>query len=117
MLVRLEFDENFNGIIVRQLLRKYPNLDLMRVQDSNVYGLADDIVLEWAAAEGRILLTHDLSTMPYYAYLRINSGISMPGLFAISETAPFNQVVDDLILIIEGSEPDEWKDLVEYLPL
>ncbi len=62
------------------------------------------------------MLTHDLSTMPYYAYERITKGLAMPGLFAIPEDAPFSQVINDLVLIIDGSEQQEWKDLVEYLP-
>ncbi len=115
-MLRLASDENFNGIIVRQLLRKYPNLDIVRVQDTNAYALPDDEVLKWAAMEGRILLSHDISTMPGFAYERIKKGEIMPGLFAIPEDASITLVVADLFLVIEGSVQGEWKDRVEFLP-
>lgn len=41
------------------MLRRQPDLDIRRKQDS-VIGRADDRqVLAWAASEGRVLLTHD----------------------------------------------------------
>lgn len=60
-------DENFDGDIVRGLFRREPNLDLMRVQDVGLRELDDPIVLDWAATNDRIVLTHDRSTMPDFA--------------------------------------------------
>ena len=116
-MFRFAADENFNGRIVRRLLRRIPHLDIVRVQDTEMLGRPDPQVLEWTATQDRILLTHDLKTMPDYAYDRINNDKLMPGLFAIPRNASFDQIVNDLVLIIEGSKPEEWKDRVEYLPL
>jgi hypothetical protein len=44
-------DENFNNDIVRGLLRKKPELDIVRVQDVGLRGAEDPVVLEWAANE------------------------------------------------------------------
>jgi predicted nuclease of predicted toxin-antitoxin system len=52
-------DENFDNTIVRGLFRRHPKLDIVRVQDVGLSGKDDPTVLEWAAQEGRILLTHD----------------------------------------------------------
>jgi predicted nuclease of predicted toxin-antitoxin system len=52
-------DENFDNSIVRGLMRRQPDIDIIRVQDVGLSGEDDPIVLEWAAQEGRILLTHD----------------------------------------------------------
>jgi predicted nuclease of predicted toxin-antitoxin system len=52
-------DENFDNSIVRGLMRRQPDIDIIRVQDVGLSGEDDPIVLEWAAKEGRILLTHD----------------------------------------------------------
>ena len=60
-------DENFNNRILRGLLRQMPSIDLVRVQDLTIAGEDDETVLEWAASEGLILLTHDRRTVPYYA--------------------------------------------------
>lgn len=51
-MIRLLADENFNGRILRGLRRENPDVDLLRVQDSAVYGASDPDVLEWAAKEG-----------------------------------------------------------------
>jgi len=62
---RLAADENFNQDIIRGLLRRKPDLDLVRVQDAGLSGASDPAVLEWAAAEDRLLLTHDLTTITH----------------------------------------------------
>jgi hypothetical protein len=35
-MLRLAADENFNGDIVRGLLRRKPDLDIVRVQDADI---------------------------------------------------------------------------------
>jgi hypothetical protein len=46
MTVRLLADENFNGAIVRGLLRRNPEVDVVRVQDVGLTGSDDPTVLE-----------------------------------------------------------------------
>ena len=67
-MLRLAADENFNSDIVRGLLRRKPGLDIVRIQDVGLSGADDPTVLEWAAREGRVLLTHDVTTITRYAY-------------------------------------------------
>ena len=59
-MLHLVSDENFNGDIVRGLLLRHPTLDLHRVQDVGLEE-ADDppTILAWAAANNRIVVTHD----------------------------------------------------------
>ena len=63
-MFRLLADENFRGNIIRGLIRRIPTLDVTRVQDEGLSGADDPSVLEWAADNDRIVLTHDLETMP-----------------------------------------------------
>ena len=51
-MLRLAADENFNGDIVRGLLRRNPTLDIVRVQDVGLSGADDPSVLQWAAKMG-----------------------------------------------------------------
>ncbi len=46
-MLRLAADENFNNNIVRGLLRRRPDLDIVRIQDVGLYGAEDPKVLEW----------------------------------------------------------------------
>ena len=64
-------DENFNNNIVRGLLRRKPELDIVRVQDVGLSGADDSAILEWEAHEGRVLLTHDVSTIFLARLVRI----------------------------------------------
>ncbi len=62
-MIKFLLDENFNGKIARGLRTRQPDVDMIRVQDTALYGADDPVILDWAAQEGRILLTHDLATM------------------------------------------------------
>jgi len=116
-MLRLAADENFNNDIVRGLIRRQPALDIVRVQDVGLSGAGDPDVLAWAAAEGRVLLTHDVSTMTRYAYERVEAGKALPGVFEVGRTAPLGRVIDDILLLAERSLEGEWEGQVRYLPL
>ncbi|MFQ4145353.1 DUF5615 family PIN-like protein [Chlorogloeopsis sp. ULAP02] len=79
-MLSLLSDENFNGDIVRGLLLRQPNLDLLRVQDIGLREVDDPAILAWAASNKRILLTHDRATMTDFAYERLVRGEPMAGL-------------------------------------
>jgi hypothetical protein len=116
-MLLLVADENFNNDIVRGLLRKKPDLDIVRVQDVGLRGAEDPVILEWAANEGRLVLTHDAATMAYYAYERVKRGLSMPGVIEVVDDLPLGQVIEDLLLLAEYSNKGEWESQVIYLPL
>ena len=110
-------DENFDNDIIRGLLRRRPGLDIQRVQDVGLSGASDPAVLQWAAQEQRILLTHDVSTVTHYAYQRIEAGLSMPGVIKVSPALPVGQVIEDILLLAELSLEGEWEGRIIYLPL
>ena len=113
----LAADENFNNDIVRGLLRRRPDLNLVRAQEAGLSGADDPTVLEWAAGENRLLFTHDVTTMTKHAYDRVRAGKRMPGLFEVSREVSVGNAIDDILLIAEGSLEGEWEGQVQYLPL
>lgn len=116
-MLRLLADENLDNRIVHGILRARPFLDIVRVQDVGLYGADDPTVLEWAAAEGRILITHDVKTITRFAYERVAAGQPMPGVFEISKFLPLSKAIEDLLLLAECSREGEWEGQVRYLPL
>jgi predicted nuclease of predicted toxin-antitoxin system len=72
-MLRFAADENFNYNIVRGLLRRKSDLDIIPIQDVGLSGKDDATVLEWAAQENRILLTHDVTTITKWLF-RHSSG-------------------------------------------
>jgi Domain of unknown function (DUF5615) len=110
-------DENFNDDIVRAVQRAKHKLDLIRAQDAGLSGVSDDWLLNCAAGQGRFILTHDVTTLTAAAYDRVRKGLAMPGVFAVSPSTPIRRVVEDILLLSEGSRPGEWEGQVRYLPL
>jgi hypothetical protein len=116
-VLRLAADENFNRDIVRGLLRRKPDFDIVRVQDAGLAGADDPTVLEWAAVQGRVVITHDVSTLTKHAYDRVAAGRPMPGIFEVAAGASVGSAIDDLVLLAECSYEGEWEGQVRYLPL
>jgi hypothetical protein len=116
-MIRFLADENFNNDIVRGILRRKPDLDIVRIQDLGLSGIDDVDVLACAAEEQRIVLTHDVATLLALANQRVLAAEPMPGVIAVAQSVPAGAVVDDLLLISECSDASEWQDQVCYLPL
>jgi hypothetical protein len=116
-MLRFAADENFNNDIVRGLLRRRPETDIVRIQDAGLSGAEDPTVLAWCADQGRVVLTHDVSTITHFAYERVQAGQRMPGVFEVSRDLPLGGVIDELLLLVECSLEGEWDGQVRYLPL
>lgn len=116
-MLRLLADENFDNAIVRGVLRRNPDVDLLRAQDVGLTGVEDTEVLAWAAHHGRVLLSHDVATITKHAYERLEAGLSMPGVFEVSQSVPVGVVIEDVLLIAEASAQGEWEGQVRYMPL
>ncbi len=96
-------DEDFDNDILRALLQRLPDLDVIRAQDVGLTRTADPAILEWAATQGRILLTHDVTTMKRYAFDRVANGLPMPGVFVVSQIKPLGLIIEHLVLLAECS--------------
>jgi uncharacterized protein DUF5615 len=117
-MLRLLADENFNRDLVRGLLRRRSDMDIVRVQDVGLSGTSDPEVLDWAAREHRITLTHDVTTMTDFAAARLKRRQLLAGVFLVHQRrALLSAVIDDLLLLDDCSETVEWNNQVIYLPL
>jgi predicted nuclease of predicted toxin-antitoxin system len=116
-VIKILTDENFDGDILRGLLRRLPALDVVRVQDVGLEATPDPDILAWAADQSRVLLTHDRDTVPGFANDRVRAGHPMPGVFLVSNTMPKGQAVEELLLAIACFTLEECKDLVRFFPL
>lgn len=116
-MLRFAADENFNIHIVNGVLRRLPTADIVRAQDAGLEGADDSAVLEWAALEGRVLLTHDVNTITTFAYERVIQGLPMPGVFEVSLKVSITSAIEDILLLVECSVEGEWERQVNYLPL
>jgi hypothetical protein len=116
-MLRLVSDEDAHGSVIRGLWRRAPVLDLVRVQDVGLAHTPDPDILEWAATEGRIVLTGDVNTMVGFAWDRVEAGRPMPGVLALLEDGSIGQAIEDILLVVEIYTADEMKDQVLFIPL
>jgi hypothetical protein len=116
-MLSLVADENFNGTILRGLIRLKAELDIVRVQDVGLSSTDDPVILEWAAKLERVLLTHDVSTITKYAYERVRTGKNMPGEIEISRKVPLGMAIDEILFLAEVCQQRELEGQIIYLPL
>jgi predicted nuclease of predicted toxin-antitoxin system len=116
-MIRFVADENFNNHVVRGLRLGNSKIDIVRIQDIGLSSADDSIILEWAAKEKRVLLTHDVETIPEFAYERVRAGLKIPAIFIVAQDIPIGHVIEDLLLVAECSEENEWEGQIHYFPL
>lgn len=115
--MRFAADENFDGRILNGLLARLPELDIVRVQDTEMYKSPDEKLLTWLAENERILITHDVRTMPRYVYSRVRAGQSVPGVIEVHKNAPIGLAIEELEIVITAGTPEDFKNQVLYIPL
>jgi hypothetical protein len=116
MRVRFQTDADVHQMIVTALVRREPGVDFHTAISAELSGLPDLRVLERAAHAGRVLVSHDQSTMPAHFATFIQRQPSAR-LLLVPQHVPYTSVVDDLLLIWVASEAEEWINRLAYLPL
>jgi predicted nuclease of predicted toxin-antitoxin system len=115
--MRFAADENFNGKILDSLKRRLPEIEIVRVQDTELYQSSDSEILAWAAQQERILLTHDVQTLVDDAYARVRAGLPMPGVIHVSATISIGDAVDELEVLIGAGTSEDFDSQVKHVPL
>lgn len=110
-------DHDLRERIVLAVRRREPAVEFVRARDLGLDRRPDPVVLAAAAAQGLLVVSHDVNTMTDHAYARLAAGEPMAGLFLVRQTAPLGPVVESLLLIWSASEAEEWDGRVEFLPL
>jgi len=116
-MLPLAADEDVHGALVRGLRRREPNVDLVSVREAGLGGSTDPAVLEWAATQGRVLITQDENTLIGYAWDRVRAKQPMPGVIVRGKGVTIRQAIDDLLLIAQCGIAEDFKDQVRFLPL
>lgn len=115
-MLRLLIDQDLDHDILRGLIRRIPHVDVVTAFEIGMGEAADPELLTWAARAGRIIVTHDRTTMPTHAADLMGEGENIAGLFVVPRRIPLHQVIEDLELMITCSENDEWVNVIRYLP-
>lgn len=116
-MVRLFIDHDVTEIITQGILDHFDGVDLIRAKDVGLAEVADDKLLNWAAENGRVIVSSDTKTMIDAANDRLRVGLPMLGLIVVRQSVAFRVAIEDLAAVSLCSEPHEWLGRVEFLPL
>lgn len=115
-MIRFQADADIDYDIVLAVRRRERAVDFASAADSGVAGLGDPEVLEIAAQQDRILITHDRRTMPRHFRDRLDAGKESPGVFIVSQFEPIGPVTEVLMMVWAASDPAEWRNQIRHLP-
>jgi hypothetical protein len=110
-------DNDFKDAIIRGVRRRESAVEFVPLRDLGFQSRSDADILEFAAENGWIVVSHDVNTMTAEAFARVAAGQTMNGLLVAHQRNPIGPVIDDLLLIWQASEAEEWLGQVRYLPL
>ena len=116
MRVRFLADANFNQRIVAGLLLREPQIDVGLPQHLIPAGTKDRKVLELGATLRRVVVTHDVRTMPTHFHSFV-SNQQCAGLILVPTTIAIGDAIEDLLLVWQVSDAEEWINQMRRLPL
>ena len=116
MKIRFLADANFNQKIVAGLLLREPRIDFELPQNVIPEEMEDTQVLELGAARGRIIVTHDVRTMPNH-FSDFVADQPCGRMILVPKKMPIGAAIEDLLLIWHVSEAEEWINQMRRLPL
>jgi Domain of unknown function (DUF5615) len=113
-------DVTFNARIVVGLRRIAPTVDLITAQSAGFQITPDPELLAEARQLNRILLTHDINTMPNH-FATFLAGLAeseySPGVMLVAQELAIGVAIQELYEVWSCSDHEEWRDLFTYLPL
>jgi hypothetical protein len=115
--VRFLADADLNRAIVSGVLRREPSVDFLTAQAAGLRRMNDPEVLMLAAELRRVLVSHDVGTMPAHFRAFRRSGKQSSGVFLIPQNLDIGTAIDELLIIWLASEGSEWENRLEWLPL
>ena len=116
-MLRYLADEDFDNRILRAFRRNESGIDWVRVQDVGLSGCEDELVLQFAAENQRVVLTRDVSTMPAAANRRVERAEPMTGVIVVPHRMAIGQAINELNFLAKASAANKWEGQVIYLPL
>lgn len=113
-------DEGFNRRVTAGLRRAYPQMDILTLQEAGLLQVSDVRLLEESLRLDRILLSHDIRTMPGHFYnllSQLPSGEYLPGVLLVAQEAPIAQAMGWIAEVWRASRHVEWRNRVVKLPI
>ena len=92
-------------------------VDVLTAQQDGTTELDDSSLLSRATSFGRVLITQDDDLLREAHHRQLSGEMFSGVIYGHQLNVTVGQCVDDLELVAKASEPNEWINRVEYLPL
>lgn len=117
--IRYLIDENTAHAIGDQLRRLQPDIFVLTVGDDLAppLGTPDPDILLWLEREGYCFITRNRRSLPQHLRNHLAAENHVPGMFTLRPRASVGQIVNDLLLIWEASQSEEYRDQIVHIPL
>lgn len=112
-------DENVNPRLRKALKQHYPDMTVWQVGDVGTVprGTLDPEILLWCERHQFSLVTNNRTSMPVHLRDHLLAGHHVPAIFIIHDGMSIGEIVSELGLIWELADPDEFADLINFLPI
>jgi hypothetical protein len=115
---RFLFDEDVRRGLAAALRGREPTIDIVSVGGPGAppkKTLDPDLLI---AAEGlhRLLVTRDRKTMRGHVAAHCANGRHTYGLLQVRRSCSWSTLIDDLLLVAQATDADEWIDTMLHIP-
>jgi predicted nuclease of predicted toxin-antitoxin system len=115
--IRIFADNNFHRAILLGVIQRIIDIDVETARQAGLETASDEVILEYAATQNRVLLTHDAASMTVAAYNRLQQGKSSPGVIIVPQYLNIGRAIDEIATVLVASLPGELENRVIWLPL
>ncbi len=116
-MLKLLIDENLDQRILRGLQLGIFDLLYTLVQETTMAGAQDAALVQWAAVNQPVLVTHDRKTRLKATYERMRSGQTIAGLVIVRKELRLVRAIEDLVLLLECCTETDLENQVVFIPL
>jgi hypothetical protein len=114
----LLFDENLPRVLQTALSRERPRVRQARVgsKDGPPIGASDQEVLQFAERDEWLLVSRDRRSMLGEVDRHVAAGGHTWGVLLVRPATPLRRLVDDLVLVVDATDREEWRDVLAWIP-
>jgi len=117
--IKYLLDENVSINLRKALKKRLSEIVVLRIGDPNTptFGTLDPEILVWCEEKGFLLVTNNRASMPVHLQDHLAAGRHASGIFILNDNMSLGETVEELILIWEASDAEEYFDQLWHLPV
>ena len=97
MKVRLLADADLNKAILTGVVRREPTIDFLTAHAAGLHKMKDAEVLALAAGQQRVLVSHDVGTLPAHFREFAKAGKRSAGVFLVAQALDIGTAIEELL--------------------